>query len=82
MPVRDLLLNPPVDSGGAAQECAPMKALKLVGSSQFMFGEAAEPELHDDEVLVRVAACGVGNATSSIIGVACCSSGPAQANLI
>ena len=36
-----------------------MKALTLVGSSQFTFGEAAEPELHEDEVLVRVAACGI-----------------------
>lgn len=36
-----------------------MKALTLVGSSQFTFGDVPEPEVHDDEVLVRVAACGI-----------------------
>jgi len=36
-----------------------MKALTLVGSSQFQFGEAQEPEPQDDEVLIRVAACGI-----------------------
>src|SRR6188472_3764888 len=36
-----------------------MKALTLTGSSQFAFGDAPEPEIHEDEVLVRVAACGI-----------------------
>ena len=36
-----------------------MKALTLVGSSQFTFGDVPEPEMHEDEVLVRVAACGI-----------------------
>ncbi len=36
-----------------------MKALTLIGSSQFTFGDSPEPEVHEDEVLVRVAACGI-----------------------
>jgi L-iditol 2-dehydrogenase len=36
-----------------------MKALTLIGSSQFSFGEAPEPEVGDDEVLIKVAACGI-----------------------
>lgn len=36
-----------------------MKALTLTGPSQFLFGDAPEPALLDDEVLVRVAACGI-----------------------
>lgn len=36
-----------------------MKALTLIGSSQFTYSEAPEPEMHADEVLVRVAACGI-----------------------
>lgn len=36
-----------------------MKALTLTGSSQFQFGEAPDPFVHDDEVLIRVAACGI-----------------------
>lgn len=36
-----------------------MKALTLTGKSQFSFGDAPEPEMHEDEVLVRVAACGI-----------------------
>jgi L-iditol 2-dehydrogenase len=36
-----------------------MKALTLVGSSQFTFGEVPEPEVREDEVLIRVAACGI-----------------------
>lgn len=36
-----------------------MKALTLTGSSQFTFGDAPEPEIRDDEVLVKVAACGI-----------------------
>ncbi|HWB03900.1 MAG TPA: galactitol-1-phosphate 5-dehydrogenase [Verrucomicrobiales bacterium] len=36
-----------------------MKALTLTGSSQFTFGDAPEPEIRDDEILVKVAACGI-----------------------
>ena len=36
-----------------------MRALTLVGSSEFVFGDAPEPEVREDEVLVRVAACGI-----------------------
>jgi L-iditol 2-dehydrogenase len=36
-----------------------MKALTLTGPSQFLFGDVPEPALLDDEVLVRVAACGI-----------------------
>lgn len=36
-----------------------MRALTLVGTSEFVFGDAPEPEVREDEVLVRVAACGI-----------------------
>ncbi len=36
-----------------------MKALTLIGSSQFTFGDAPEPQMAEDEVLVRVVACGI-----------------------
>lgn len=36
-----------------------MKALTLTGSSKFQFGEAPAPEPGPDEVLIRVAACGI-----------------------
>ena len=36
-----------------------MKALTLTGPSEFIYGDAPEPQLHDDEVLIRVAACGI-----------------------
>lgn len=36
-----------------------MKALTLVGSSQFTFGDVPEPAMQEDEVLIRVAACGI-----------------------
>jgi L-iditol 2-dehydrogenase len=36
-----------------------MKALTLVGRSEFSYGEAPEPAVREDEVLVRVAACGI-----------------------
>ncbi len=36
-----------------------MKALTLVGSSQFDYGDVPGPELRPDEVLIRVAACGI-----------------------
>ncbi len=36
-----------------------MKALTLTGPSQFSFGDVPEPALLEDEVLIRVAACGI-----------------------
>lgn len=36
-----------------------MKALTLIGSSQFTFGDAPEPPMAEDEVLIKVAACGI-----------------------
>jgi L-iditol 2-dehydrogenase len=36
-----------------------MKALTLIDSSRFTFGEAPEPEVGEDEVLVKVEACGI-----------------------
>lgn len=36
-----------------------MKALTLIGKSEFTYGEAPAPAVSDDEVLIRVAACGI-----------------------
>lgn len=48
-----------IDSGSPARHKEPMKALTLTAYKEFAFGESPLPVIQPDEVLVKVAACGI-----------------------
>ncbi|RYD30907.1 MAG: galactitol-1-phosphate 5-dehydrogenase, partial [Verrucomicrobiaceae bacterium] len=48
-----------MDSAGAGRHKNPMKALTLTAYKEFQFGESPVPAIQPDEVLIKVAACGI-----------------------